>query len=68
MIAYIFCMILLAAVGAAMMFRPLFFWKISHVLSVRGGEPIDLYLWFVRISGGIFVVLAIATVLILLLY
>lgn len=44
MIAYIFCMILLAAVGAAMMFRPLFFWKISHVLSVRDGEPTDLYL------------------------
>lgn len=68
MIAYIFCMFLLAAVGATMMFRPLFFRKISHVLSVRDGEPTDFYLRFVRISGGIFVLLAVAPVLILLLY
>lgn len=51
-----------------MIFRPHFFWTVSHWLSVRDGEPTDLYIWFVRISGSIFLVLAVVVIGILLFY
>lgn len=54
MIGYILILILFALLGIAMIFRPHFFWTVSQWLSVRDGEPTDLYIWFVRISGSIF--------------
>ena len=51
-----------------MIFRPHFFWTVSQWLSVRDGEPTDLYIWFVRISGSIFLVLAVVVIGILLFY
>lgn len=68
MIGYIFILILLALLGAAMILRPHFFWTVSHWLSVKDGEPTDLYIWFVRISGGVFILLAVAVIGILLFY
>ncbi len=68
MIGYILILILFALLGIAMIFRPHFFWTVSHWLSVRDGEPTDLYIWFVRISGSIFLVLAVVVIGILLFY
>lgn len=68
MIGYILILILFALLGIAMIFRPHFFWTVSQWLSVRDGEPTDLYIWFVRISGSIFLVLAVVVIGILLFY
>lgn len=38
MIGYILILILFALLGIAMIFRPHFFWTVSHWLSVRDGS------------------------------
>ena len=47
---------------------PMIGYILIHWLSVRDGEPTDLYIWFVRISGSIFLVLAVVVIGILLFY
>lgn len=57
----------LMLLGALMIARPIWFWKIDHVMTVRGGEPTQLYLTLTRLLGVVFllgpvVVLIIAAV------
>lgn len=45
--------ILLIALGLAMLIKPEILWRIEHMLTVKNGEPTELYLALMRI-GGIF--------------
>ena len=45
--------VLLLALGLAMLFKPKLLWKIEHLFTVRGGEPTELYLAIMR-TGGLF--------------
>lgn len=51
----------LLLIGLALMslLRPRDLWRLEHFLSVRGGEPTDFYLFMTRLSGVIFLILAI---------
>ena len=51
--------ILLLALGLAMIFIPRILWKIEHIFSVKNGEPTELYLALMRIGGVVFVITAI---------
>ena len=52
------CMFLFV-LGLFMLIRPDIVWKLDHFLCVKSGEPADFYLAFARISGLIFVLIAI---------
>ena len=56
---FVFEMILLLGAGIFFILRPYTAWKISHWFSVDGGAPTERYLLFVRISGALFVLLAV---------
>ena len=63
----LFIIVGLMLLGALMIARPIWFWKIDHVMTVRGGEPTQLYLTLTRLLGVVFllgpvVVLIIAAV------
>lgn len=45
--------ILLIVLGLAMLIKPEILWRIEHMLTVKNGEPTELYLALMRI-GGIF--------------
>lgn len=51
---YILC-VLCIILGVALIRKPDLFWEIEHYFSVRGGEPINLYLVSRRIIGIIVV-------------
>ena len=51
--------IVLAALGIAMIVKPEVLWKIEHILSVKNGEPSDLYITLMRIGGVVFLFSAI---------
>ena len=44
----------LMLLGALMIARPVWFWKIDHIMTVRGGEPTELYLTLTRLLGVVF--------------
>lgn len=46
--------ILLLILSVFMIFKPEILWKMEHFLSVKGGEPSDLYIAFMRIGGVFF--------------
>lgn len=50
---YVWVVILLA-LGLAMLFKPKLLWKIEQLFAVRGGEPTELYLALMRIGGLFF--------------
>ena len=45
--------ILLIVLGLAMLIKPEILWRMEHMLTVKNGEPTELYLALMRI-GGIF--------------
>ena len=47
----VFGIIVLLALGTAMIVKPYFFWCLHEFKTTKGGEPTKLYLWSVRISG-----------------
>ena len=49
--------IVLFALGVVMLAEPKALWKLEHFLTVRNGEPTELYLLLMRL-GGIFFLLA----------
>ena len=42
-----------------MVWKPNVWWKITHFLSVKDGEPTGLYLYVVRLIGTIGIVIAV---------
>lgn len=44
----------LLALGAVMVLMPHTLWRIEHYFSVKGGEPTELYLTFMRLGGVFF--------------
>ena len=60
------CIIMCLVLGTAMVLKPYFFWYISNFWSTKGGEPTNLYLWSVRISGIVLWGIAIGIVVALL--
>ena len=53
------CCVFLFVFGLLMLIKPEFVWKIDHFLSVKNGEPTELYLAVARISGLAFIAIAI---------
>lgn len=49
-------LIAMLILGLAMTWRPKLLWKIENMFSVKGGEPTELYLIFMRL-GGVFITL-----------
>ena len=52
-------LILLFILGTAMLINPEWLWKIEHILTVRDGEPSELYMALMRIGGLIFIIISI---------
>jgi len=50
----ILSLVLLLILGILMMVKPELLWKIEHFFTVKGGEPTDFYLTWMRIGGAIF--------------
>ena len=46
--------IFLFLIGLAMLLKPELIWKLDHFLSVKGGEPTELYIALTRLSGVFF--------------
>lgn len=61
------CILLLAS-GLLMLIRPDLVWKIEHFLSVQNGEPTEWYLAIVRIIGLGFILNAIFSVFVFLIF
>lgn len=51
--------IVLAALGIAMIVKLEILWKIEHIFTVKNGEPSDLYITLMRIGGVVFLLSAI---------
>ena len=51
--------VVLALLGVAMMLKPEVLWKIEHLLTVKNGEPSDLYITLMRAGGALFLLVAI---------
>ena len=51
--------VLLLIMGLLMFIKPHFVWKIDNFLTVKDGEPTDLYIAVVRFSGFAFIWIAI---------
>jgi len=60
--------ILLVVVGTFFIIKPNTVWKYNHFFTVENGEPTDLYIIFVRISGIILVILALILLGVILFY
>lgn len=52
----------LLLLGLMMLFKPDLLWKIEHILSVKKGEPTDLYIAFMQIGGVILITIDICFV------
>lgn len=46
--------VLLIALGLAMLVKPEFLWRIEHLFTVKNGEPTELYLLLMRVGGVFF--------------
>lgn len=57
---FIILELLLIGLGLFALLRPTDMWRVEHFLSVRGGEPTDLYLFMTRIGGGAALAAAVA--------
>ena len=49
----------LVFLGVMMLVKPELLWRIEHVFTVKGGEPTQAYLAFMRIGGVVFIAAAI---------
>lgn len=45
----------LAALGLLMLWQPRLLWRLDHFLSVKGGEPTELYLAVTRVAGAVMI-------------
>ena len=45
--------------GIIMIVKPEIVWKVEHFLSVKDGEPTDLYIQYIRILGVVCILVAI---------
>ncbi len=55
-------LIILIILSVFMIFKPTLLWKIEHFLSVKNGEPTDLYITLMRIGGTFFLISAVVMV------
>ena len=58
---YLYLLILIV-LSVFMIFKPTFLWKIEHFLSVKNGEPTDLYITLMRIGGTFFLIASVVMV------
>ena len=54
--------------GIVMIVKPEFVWKVNHFLTVKDGEPTDLYIQYIRILGVVCILVAIIAEIIFLVY
>lgn len=54
---------LLVLLGGMMILNPQLLWKMEHFLSVKNGEPSDLYIALMRIGGIVLVICALLVLL-----
>lgn len=52
-------LLLLLLLGVLMFLKPELLWSLEHLFSVKGGEPTDFYLTIMRLSGVLFVIIAV---------
>lgn len=45
--------------GIIMIVKPMFVWKVDHLLWVKDGEPTELYIQLTRVLGGVCVLVAV---------
>lgn len=57
----------LFALGVLMLAKPRLLWRISTLLTVKGGEPTEAYMAATRVGGALFALGAVITALVLLL-
>ncbi len=57
-----FYLLILIVLSVFMIFKPTLLWKIEHFLSVKNGEPTDLYITLMRIGGTFFLILSIVMI------
>lgn len=55
-IVHIFVLLIL---GILLLFKPKLLWKLENIFTVKGGEPTELYLAVMRISGTVFIIASI---------
>jgi len=58
---YLYLLILIV-LSVFMIFKPTLLWKIEHFLSVKNGEPTDLYITLMRIGGTFFLISSVVMV------
>ena len=54
--------------GIVMIVKPEFVWKVDHFLTVKDGEPTDLYIRYIRILGVVCILVAIIAEIVFLIY
>ena len=55
-------LLLLIILSIFMIFKPTLLWEIEHFLSVKNGEPTDLYITLMRIGGTFFLISSIVMI------
>jgi len=58
---YLYLLILIV-LSVFMIFKPTLLWEIEHFLSVKNGEPTDLYITLMRIGGTFFLISSIVMI------
>lgn len=59
--------VLLLILGILMITKPKLLWKLENIFTVKGGEPTDLYIAVMRITGAISIIVAVVATVSLLL-
>ena len=59
---------LLVAIGIFFTIKPNTVWKYNHYFTVKDGEPSDLYLICVRLTGVLFIILGLVYLGVMLFY
>ena len=55
-------LLLLIILSIFMIFKPTLLWEIEHFLSVKNGEPTELYITLMRIGGTFFLISSIVMI------
>lgn len=61
-------LVLLLALGILMITKPKFLWRLENIFTVKGGEPTELYIAVMQITGTISIIVAMAATVSLLLH
>ncbi|MFW5891397.1 MAG: DUF6199 family natural product biosynthesis protein [bacterium] len=56
-------LLLLIILSIFMIFKPTLLWEIEHFITVKNGEPTDLYITLMRIGGTFFLIFSIVMIL-----